>query len=249
MGRSALLLTATVFLTVLLWHDVMASAPPFTVGEKLTFQIKWSFIPAGEAVLEVLPVTMVDGIAANHFVMTAKTYPVVDLLFKTRDRIDSFTDLGLSHALLYRKKQEGKYKRDEIVTLDWQKGEARYSNFGELLPPIPLLEGTFDPLSAFYYVRQEDFAKKSELLRPVTDGKKSVIGRTRVIRREKIEVAGKSYDTYLLEPELKHLKGVFEKSKNARMLIWVTADERRLPVRFTSKVIVGSFVAELISIN
>jgi len=50
-----------------------------------------------------------------------------------------------------------------------------------------------------------------------------------------------------VEPEIRHIGGVFEKSKDAKLNVWVTADERRLPVKITSKVIIGSFVAELIS--
>ncbi|MGA8180500.1 MAG: DUF3108 domain-containing protein, partial [Desulfobacterales bacterium] len=55
------------------------------------------------------------------------------------------------------------------------------------------------------------------------------------------------YDTYLIEPELKHIGGVFEKSKNAKIQLWVTADKRKIPVKIKSKVAVGSFVGELVS--
>jgi len=67
------------------------------------------------------------------------------------------------------------------------------------------------------------------------------------VKREKIKVASGTYDTFLVEPDLQHIGGVFEKSKDAKLKIWVTADKRRIPVKIKSKVIVGSFVAELIS--
>jgi len=56
-----------------------------------------------------------------------------------------------------------------------------------------------------------------------------------------------TYDTYLIEPEIKQLDGVFEKSKNSKVQVWVTADRRRMPVKIKSKVVVGSFVGELVS--
>lgn len=56
-----------------------------------------------------------------------------------------------------------------------------------------------------------------------------------------------TYDTYLIEPEIKQLDGVFEKSKNAKIQVWVTADNRRMPVKIKSEVVVGSFVGELVS--
>ena len=41
--------------------------------------------------------------------------------------------------------------------------------------------------------------------------------------------------------------GVFKKSKDASIQIWVTADENRIPLRLKSKVVVGNFIGELIS--
>ena len=109
--------------------------------------------------------------------------------------------------------------------------------------------GAFDPLSAFYYARLFDPAKHKLIERPITDGKKCVIGKVTVVKREKIKVGKKVYDTYLIMPELKHVGGVFKKSKNAKIKLWITADERRLLVKIKSKVIVGSFIGELVPIS
>jgi hypothetical protein len=86
-----------------------------------------------------------------------------------------------------------------------------------------------------------------EIQVPVTDGKKCVTGVAKVIRREVIESQGRDYETFLVEPDIKDLGGVFEKSKDAGIKIWVTADHRKIPVRFESKVAVGSFIAILVS--
>ncbi len=129
---------------------------PFYPGEKLTFQLKWTLIPAGEGILEVLPIETINGVKAYHFVLTAKSNSFVDLFYKVRDRIDAYTDIEMNHTILYKKKQrEGKTQKDVGV--------------------------------------------------------------------------------------------VFEKSKNAKIQVWVTADKRRMPVKIKSKVVVGSFVGELVS--
>jgi hypothetical protein len=73
-----------------------------------------------------------------------------------------------------------------------------------------------------------------------------VIGEISVKRRETIEVNGRAYDTYLVVPDLKHVGGVFKESKDAKLHLWVTADDRHIPVRLMSKVVVGSFVGELV---
>jgi hypothetical protein len=75
------------------------------------------------------------------------------------------------------------------------------------------------------------------------------LGRARVVKREKVTVLSGTYDTYLVEPSLEHIGGVFKKSKDAKLQIWVTADARRIPVKIKSKVAVGSFVGELMSVE
>ena len=256
LNLSNLLISSLMFLTIffITGHIFPCSAKtsatvfPFAPGEKLTFNIKWCFIPAGEAVLEVLPIENINGIKAYHFVLTVKTNQFFDTIYKIRDRIDSYTDIDMTRSILYKKRQAGwKHKRDVVVSFNWDKNEAQYSNFGKKRKPVSLLPGSFDPLSIFYYSRICDFKEKFILQRPVTDGKKCVIGSGEVIKRETIKLKAEKYDTYLLEPELKDLSGVFRKSINATIKIWLTADKRKIPVRIKSKVVVGSFVAELVA--
>jgi len=244
--------TAVAFImTFALAKDIEAVEKPlpFSPGEKLTFQVKWSFIPAGEAVLEVLPIETINGVKSYHFVLIAKTYPFIDLFYKVRNRIDAYTDIELTHSILYKKQKRGKNKRDVVVNFNWERQEAQYSNFGKKKKPISLLPGSFDPWSVFYAFRLHDLREGTRIKAPVTDGKKCVIGEARVVKREKIQLPSGTYDTYLVEPDLRHIGGVFEKSKDAKLKIWVTADTRRIPVKIESKVIVGSFVGELIAVE
>ncbi len=221
---------------------------PFQPGEKLIFQLRWTIIPAGESTLEVLPMETVNGIKAYHFLLTAESNAFVDIFYKVRDRMDAFVNADVTHSILYKKKQrEGKSHRDIVVSFDWQHKKAQYTNFNEKLPPIDILPGSFDPLSAFYFIRLVDFKGKSTIERPITDGKECIIGRLSIIKRETIHVTAGTYDTYLIEPEIKHIGGVFEKSKDAKIQLWVTADKRKIPVKIKSKVVVGSFVGELVS--
>jgi uncharacterized protein DUF3108 len=221
---------------------------PFYPGEKLTFQLKWTFIPAGEAVLEVLPIETIEGVKAYHFLLTAKSNSFIDHFYKVRDKIDAYTDIEMTHSILYKKKQqEGKTDRHVVVNFDWKNNQAVYSILTEKRPPIDILPGSFDPLSAFYFVRLFDLEKKSAIESPVTDGKKCIIGKAAVIKRETLKLESGTYDTYLIEPEIEHVGGVFEKSKDAKIQVWVTADHRRIPVKLKSKVVVGSFVGELVS--
>lgn len=246
-----LAVAVAVFLAVLgLCENIKAEDKgfPFNPGERLTFALKWMFIPAGEAVLEVLPIETVNGNKSYHFLLTAKSNEFIDHFYKVRDRIDAYTDIKMTRSILYKKNQlEGKTHKDIVVQYNWTKYKAQYSNFNEEREPIDLFPGAFDPLSAFYYMRLFDLETDLIIERPVTDGKKCIIGKVTVIKRETIKLASGTYDTFLVEPDVKHIGGVFAKSKNAKIELWVTADHRRMPVKIKSKVIVGSFTGELVS--
>ncbi len=86
--------------------------------------------------------------------MRAKSNAFIDSFYKVRERIDAYTDMGMTRSVLYKKKQiEGKANRDVIVTFDWQNFKAQFIIFGDKYPPIAIAPGTFDPLGVFYYSR------------------------------------------------------------------------------------------------
>lgn len=224
---------------------------PFQVGEKMTFQINWLAIPAGEITIETLPLEKINGQGACHILLTVNSNGFVDMIYKIRDRIESYTDLKMTHSVLYTETHRGKRTKDSAVSFDWVKQQAQYFKKGEKVKsvPISILPGTFDPLSAFLAFRLNDFNQKKEIGFPTTDGKKIAIGKVKVIKKETIIVNKIKYETFLLEPELGDIGGVFEKSKDSSAQIWVTADDRRIPVRIKSQLPFGSFVAELSSYN
>jgi len=50
----------------------------------------------------------------------------------------------------------------------------------------------------------------------VSDGRKCIVGKAKVIKREKIKVKDTVYDTFLVEPDLEQLGGVFEKARTPK---------------------------------
>jgi hypothetical protein len=243
------LLIRSLLLPTISWAEDLDEQLPFQPGERLTYELKWTVIPAGQAVLEVQPMTSVNGVAAYHFVLTAKSTRFIDRIYKVRDRIEGFVDTEMTGSMLYKKKQrEGSVKKDVLVVFDADSNQARYYKSGKIHKELPISVGTFDPLSAFYYSRVLDLKANSVIQKPVSDGKRWVIGKVHVVRREIIALAnGDTYDTYLIEPDLSHVGGVFEKSKDAKLQLWVTADKRRIPVRIKSAVSIGSFTGELVA--
>lgn len=219
---------------------------PFYPGEKLTYEGKWGPIPAGEVTLEVLPKETIGGIETYHLAMTTRTNAAVDLLYKIRERQDSFIDPGMTHSILYKQRTESKHPRDIIVTFDWGKREATRSNFGEKSTPVRILPGTFDPLALIYILRLQDLKENSVIEIPVTDGQTNYAVKATVGKRDTIEIQGEMYPAFEVTPDMERLESIAKKSENPLLKVWYTADEKKIPLRMRSRVGVLSFVFELV---
>ena len=80
---------------------------------------------------------------------------------------------------------------------------------------------------------------------PTSDGKKLMDLVVRVGNREKNE--GSSwyfFYAYGTMPEMKNLSGVFKKSPDGILKVWYSDDSKRLPIKISSKVVIGSFTRE-----
>ena len=109
--------------------------------------------------------------------------------------------------------------------------------------------GTFDPLSVIYYLRKQELAPGNVLKAPATDGKRIVIGRVRVVEKQKVKVPAGEFDAFLVEPALGRLGGVVKRSEAAAVQIWISADRRQIPLKVSGSAKLGSFSAVLVSVE
>jgi len=104
----------TAILTIFILNENIQAAEkdfPFYPGEKLTFQLKWTVVPAGEGILEILPIETIKGVKTYHFVLTAKSNSFIDYIYKVRDRIDAYTDIEiLTQSCIKKNSAKGKPK-------------------------------------------------------------------------------------------------------------------------------------------
>lgn len=229
---------------------VIPFAPPFAVGEVLEYDLKWSVFGVGRARMEVLPMEEFAGERVWRFQFQVRTNAFADKLFKVRTRIDSWVSLDLKRTVHYEEvKREGKTRRDIVVRFDPAAGTAIYSNFGKPRAPLELGAGpVLDPLAAVYHLRSRlGTAPEAEeaFVFSVTDGKKVVPLRLQAQRRERIRVNGQKRDSLRFVPETGELGGVFEKSEDSDVRIWLSADPASVPLQVKGEVIVGSFWAKL----
>lgn len=224
----------------------------FQPGERFDYNVRWGIFDVGSAAIEVLDPREVGGVMARGFSMTARTNDFADIFYRVRDRNESWTDMDMQSSLLYVTAQhEGSYHRDFELRFFAQNGTAELwsRETGLHKNTLAIFPGTVDPLAVLFIFRAwpGDFREGMVIRQAVTDGKKFVLGEARIVRRETVKVPLGEFDCFLVEPDIKDLGGVFQKSPEAALQIWVTADERRLPVLVRSKVLVGYFRAELAS--
>lgn len=219
--------------------DPAVARVPWHIGEYFQFSVSWSGINAGSALMQVQNWQWVDGHRTWRIISKTESNSFVSKFYKVRDRVETSIDAESLYTRRFEKHlREGGYKHDSVVRFDQEDRKARYDN-GTVLDVPPRVH---DVLSAFYYVRTRPLPEGEDLSIPAHDNRKSYDLEVRVIRREKIEVPAGKFHCVVVEPVLKS-EGIF-KSKG-QILVWLTDDERRLPVKVTSKVPIGSIAISL----
>ncbi|WDP90871.1 MAG: DUF3108 domain-containing protein [Desulfobacter sp.] len=218
---------------------------PFAPGEEIRYDVRWQMYRAGEARVRVLPFTQVNGSQAWHFELMAESNKFIDLFFKVRDHIQGFVDGEFTGSVGYRYAGMGKKKKEIRVAFSPDRTTAAYSNFNEHRDPIDIPQGSFDPLSSYFKMRCFSLGDSGTLSFPVTDGKKAFIQKGDIVGRERIILESGEYDTVVVVPWVTHFSGVFKKSKDPTVRVWITDDARKIPVRIRIKVVVGAIYFDL----
>jgi hypothetical protein len=233
---------AIVLAPAVIWPATPAergSAPLLIDGEHLTFEILYGFVPAGQASLEVEGHTTDEG-EIYRITSTATSNDVISLFFEVDDRIVADVDASTFEPVYFEKRlSEGPFRKHESVVYQ---GGGVVRTDGRTYEVEP---GTRDILSALYWLRGQDLTVGRDLAVRTFEGGKSYEARVKVLRRESVSTPAGDYDCVVVEPEVR--EGAF--AKTGAIHIWLTDDDRKVPVLMKSKVKVGSFVARLVGLT
>jgi hypothetical protein len=212
---------------------------PWKIGEYFQFSIDWSGLNGGSALMQVQNMQTVDGHRVWRIVTKAESNSFVSKFYKVRDRAESYIDADSLFTRRFEKHlREGSYKKDLSIRFDQAGGKAVYEGGKSFDVPARV----HDVLSAFYYIRTRPLPEGATVSIPTHDNEKSYDMEVKVLRRERVEVPAGKFDCVVVEPLLKS-EGIF-KSKG-QMLVWLSDDERRIPVQVKSKVPIGSISVSL----
>lgn len=220
-----------------------ASNLPFQVGEELRYDISWGFIPAGEGTIQIPDLSRKDG--AFHIVTTARSNAFVDTFYKVRNRIETFLDVSNDCSVGYKKIQhEGTHNRDVNLIFDHDNNQVTLMKNGEVKNTLRVPAGIHDPLSAIYYLRTVTDWENEPVLN-VTDGNKTYQVRVRILGKEDVETPIGFFKTIKVEPVVDDMEIIFDKKKNGKLYIWLTDDEKKVPVKMKSELAIGAIQALL----
>ena len=212
---------------------------PFGPGELLKFSIDYGILNAGGATMEVAGQRRVAGRSCLDIRTEAKSNTFFSKFYKVWDRAQTFMDASSLLPVRYEKHQrEGGYKRDVVVKFDRDDAFAQYENGDEIL----MHPHAQDELSAFYYLRTLPLEVGHDVLIDSHTDRKNYPLRVIVHARENVEVPAGTFDCFVVEPVIRE-GGIF--TAKGTLTIWITADERRIPVKMRTKIVVGAVTASL----
>lgn len=223
----------------------MVSVPdifPFA-RERLTFSLYWSGIHVGTATLEA-----VRGNGESYITSVVNSNAVISAFYKVEDRAESRLVKGrpASFTLV---QSEGSHHRNKETIFEPERNKVTYINHVDKTRQEYDMSGKllWDVITGFYYVRRQPLEIGKSVYVSMFDSNKFMNAEVKVLRREKMELEdGQEISTIIVQPVL-NSEGLFQKTGN--ILVWLTDDARRMPVRMETKLKIGRVTAKLKSFS
>jgi hypothetical protein len=213
----------------------------FALGERLVYDVGYSFITAGEAVFSIPAIDTIKGRECYQVLFTVNSTPTFSFFYKVEDRYETMLDKKGVFPWRYTQRiREGKYRNDFSAAFDQLNNVAITKDGRYPIPPY-----VHDAVSAMFYIRTVDFSKSRAgqkiLLKNFFKDTTYQLA-VKFLGFQQISVDAGKFDCVIVEPLIQE-GGVFK--SDGRIIIWMTNDERKIPVKVSTKVVVGSIDAEL----
>ena len=229
--------------------------PPFPLGEKLSYSVRYYGVPIGSATIEVARFLELEGRRYAHLVATAGTNDFFSRFYRVADRHEAWVDL--EHGAVVRTRTRtlhGEREAHEEAVFDWDthfvlETEAKFHKRRRNVVAFDFGPWIYDVLDAFYALRAVPAEEGFEASFPVYASEK--------IYRFDVSVARKQSMAHPLLGPIETLEvrptasvdGVSAGAGSGR--VHVSADPAHVPVllsgwfRASSSVSVGGMRAEL----
>lgn len=218
----------------------------FGFGERLSFEISYGPITAAESFLTISASPIViNGRDTYEMNFEVNSRPSFDVVYKVRDNYKSYIDTrGLFPWKFEQHIREQNFKKDFEVNFmpDSQKviTKTNYAEVREFTVPAYAQ----DIFSAFYYARTLDLSKYKDgeiiNVEAFNDDKHFQLA-IKIVGRETVDVSAGEFKTIVVQPML--TEGFTNKTSD--IFVYLSNDERKIPVKVKMKIVIGALIAEL----
>ena len=222
-----------------------ALAKPFEVGEKLIYDLTWFGMKVGTARLEVEAREMYQDKDSYRIVSLAKSNKFISFFFPVEDRVESIIDAEEFYSRrIHVNQRHGSRHVEKEVFFDQEKMEAILIYKGKT-HQFPIPGKMQDALSSLYFFRTfKELTVGESVFIDVHASKKNWRLEVEVLDHERVSVPLGTFDTIKTKAKVRY-EGILMDKGN--IFVWVTDDERKIPVLLKGKVSIGPFTASLSS--
>ena len=229
-----------------------AAEPALRSGESMTFRVGWGvFFHAGEIKISAEAATAADGSAQLRVGTTTETTGFARALYTFTARADALFDAKSGRLLTYSEMTKTQNRETKnAVSFDYAKATADYvSTFNperNLTFPLPAGD-PFDLIMSLVQTRTWDLKPGEQRDALVLFDNEFYELTLHALRYEQLSTSLGEFNTLVLEPRMDKTppKGMFK--RGSTVCVWISQDERRLPVRFQVDFKFGAGVATLIN--
>ncbi len=220
----------------------------FTYGEEITFSVKYGFISVGNAVFRVNKAQSIANRPVMMITSDAWTAKFFDTVYRVRDRIISYIDSEYLFSHKYIKVQrEGSKKINELIKYNYSsklatryKSKFKKDKIEHGKNNFKIENYVFDPFAAMYYLRICKFKVGDIIKVPVSSSEEIYELNIKIEKLEKIDTKIGKMMCYKVRPILLK-EGIF--ISKGEMQVWLTANEKKIPVKMKSEIAIGSISA------
>jgi hypothetical protein len=215
------------------------SGLPFAPGEQLNFNVFLGGVQsaAGTATFQVRPRAKYFNRDGLLLAVQAQTTGAAARLFVANDQINTYVDpTTLLPFRIEMNLREGRRRVNKVLTIDQEHGNASTDKGVKIEIPV----GTHDIVSVFYALRSFNLAppKRNAVSFLVEDRPRTLFITS--LKRETIELGGQRIPAIQLS-----LTTDDAQSDKYSLRLWVSDDNRRLPLRITATTELGPLRADL----
>ncbi len=241
------IILAAVFLSALQLISYSGEAfNPYFPGEELLYRVTaLRFLSAGTALFAVEDGEDEDSSGVYILRVEANSSPPFSFFFRVRSKMESFVDVcSLLPVRFSKDRRENLFRRSLSIRFDRDENTAYYPGEDKSYE-VPA--GVQDYLSAFYHLRGAELAEGSSFSFTATGGRKNYEVEVKTLRRETVRKWGRDVETFVVQPFVGDFEpgGLVEGAPE--MLVWISDDERRIPLRIEMDLTFGKAAMVLIN--